>query len=614
MSKILSAIIADADKRLQEVETKTIADIEKILDAAYLKLEKKLFDVYDRLPDNTAAIVRLNIMLQELGELINLVSPDNIDAYKLRYQELLATAQENGIDVAKLLSQATAGDKEQLLNVGVNFQAASQAAENASQRLYRYSDEFKQTATQIIGYNLAIGSSPRKTSRDLREAFGLTKGKSEQIARTESMAAYNESAERFYEQNEVEYVQVYATADSRVCGYCAARNQRIYKRGEIALPLHPYDRCFLSPVKSDWAAAGLLDVEFAKTFSDQVEAAAEVAPNYGVAPFEKYKQLKNPPKPIWRPGDDVSVISPLATPPKPEQKPETTKKTKTPKKTKNTEPDINFNVAPTVKELTKLGDKFLKTYFSDDTKEKIETEKKRFADIKAKFATSKEKANLAMQFVADEKEHYARLAAINAGRSQIMEGLRNKIIEVNNLTLDKAAEIVDGIYITKLPDGIKNKAKAIYTDILMLTGGKGKETVKRLILDDPRAYANRGEELINVGAGLDLRTQYHEFFHHVEFNSEAYRQAAEEWRDSRAFDKEPELLKTITGINYDDDEEAMRGNYYDPYVGKIYSDGATEVLSMGGERFATAEDMVKFLDADPGHFKFILGVILQRDK
>ena len=61
----------------------------------------------------------------------------------------------------------------------------------------------------------------------------------------------------------------------------------------------------------------------------------------------------------------------------------------------------------------------------------------------------------------------------------------------------------------------------------------------------------------------------------------------------------------------------MPDKFVDPYVGKVYDgyfgEKATEVVSMGIERFHSPESMKEFRDKDPDHFHFILGVLTNRE-
>jgi hypothetical protein len=69
----------------------------------------------------------------------------------------------------------------------------------------------------------------------------------------------------------------------------------------------------------------------------------------------------------------------------------------------------------------------------------------------------------------------------------------------------------------------------------------------------------------------------------------------------------PVKLKTITGVGYGDDEICRKDKFIDPYIGKIYAGGETEIMSMGIDLMYT--DPVKLATEDPEMFDFIYDTI-----
>jgi hypothetical protein len=150
-------------------------------------------------------------------------------------------------------------------------------------------------------------------------------------------------------------------------------------------------------------------------------------------------------------------------------------------------------------------------------------------------------------------------------------------------------------------------------------------TLEKLYYKEPRAFAAkpgiryRGEPndttgRINVGRKpswqAQVQTLYHEYGHHLEFSREDYAEAARQWVQSRATSTTPVRLKTLVpGSGYGPDEKAFPDKFINPYVGKWYGDGSTEVISMGLEQFATPELMQRFYENDPDHFFLILGML-----
>ena len=182
------------------------------------------------------------------------------------------------------------------------IEAIAAQAKTANDRLKRHSQEFRDKATAIIGTNLAMGRGVGPMAKDLRNQLGVTRGKAEAIARTETITAFDRASQQRYEDAGL-FSQVFSVGDRRVCPFCAYRNGKVYRTRDIVLPLHPSDRCYRSPWSKNWQTLGLTDDAFVKQYaSDGVAELAKEgkAPNPGLAPFERGVR-QSPPRPIWSP-------------------------------------------------------------------------------------------------------------------------------------------------------------------------------------------------------------------------------------------------------------------------------------------------------------------------
>lgn len=104
-----------------------------------------------------------------------------------------------------------------------------------------------ETATQ-----LAAGVDSRTLARTLKQRLphinDAFRNRAETVARTETHIAAGEARERTFRRIGVGFVRYVATADDRVCEFCAPRMGSLYYAGSVKTPLHPRCRCALSPI------------------------------------------------------------------------------------------------------------------------------------------------------------------------------------------------------------------------------------------------------------------------------------------------------------------------------------------------------------------------------
>lgn len=121
-----------------------------------------------------------------------------------------------------------------------------------------------------------------------------------------------------------------------------------------------------------------------------------------------------------------------------------------------------------------------------------------------------------------------------------------------------------------------------------------------------RAFA-RGKATIALQGAFGKRTLFHECAHLVEHWDTALGEVNTNFIKNRATGK-PTSLKQLTGCAYKADEKAHPDQFVHPYVGKIYPNETTEVLSMGLECFSSPQALAALFQKDPEHFRLILGV------
>ena len=129
-----------------------------------------------------------------------------------------------------------------------------------------------------------------------------------------------------------------------------------------------------------------------------------------------------------------------------------------------------------------------------------------------------------------------------------------------------------------------------------------------------RAWALVNSRQINTSKKLTKTVLFHEIAHLYE-DDPALKLATQEFMNQRnkRDDGRVYRLRDLTGRDsYKPDEVAIKGGFFDPYVGKIYRDGGTEVYAMGVQALANPMDFMRIMDKDPEHLNMVLGLMLAK--
>jgi hypothetical protein len=192
-----------------------------------------------------------------------------------------------------------------------------------------------------------------------------------------------------------------------------------------------------------------------------------------------------------------------------------------------------------------------------------------------------------------------------------MENLERQLISTG-LTDAEVSAIYEKIKITKTVNA--DAREGLRRAIQMSRGGiDGSEAgLERVQARSKRAYAKKDQKLIDVGQPRrDMTMQavaMHEYAHHLEYSSNNARAAAKQWLVNRATGQAQPLRK-LTGRNYGIDEVALPDSFIDPYVGRVYRSGSTEVFSVGFQYFSDIRSMVKLWQGDRDHFNLVVGLL-----
>jgi SPP1 gp7 family putative phage head morphogenesis protein len=252
-------LIEDYNQILHQHETETITMLNRVLDASFARLLRRL-RIHLRLGKLDQAR-RTLMLLPEFEQLIPLYNPDRRDGIDRILQSLVRTAAGYGVTVAERLTDAaglppsaggfaTSSSPAQL-SASLPLEAVAQAAAQARGYLTRHGTDFARTSAQLVAQGIAEGRPTEAMVQDLRQRLGVVKSRARTIVRTESLRAYNAASATYYRSRSVELVMYYATADDRTCPICTPSAGNIYKLGTITVPRHPSCRCYLAPWSDD---------------------------------------------------------------------------------------------------------------------------------------------------------------------------------------------------------------------------------------------------------------------------------------------------------------------------------------------------------------------------
>jgi SPP1 gp7 family putative phage head morphogenesis protein len=115
---------------------------------------------------------------------------------------------------------------------------------NYSARIWGNTDILAESLSEIIGGALLSGQSIEKTSRQIRERFGVAKHYAERLVRTETNHFNNEADAMAYEEMDVDKYVFLATLDTRTSTKCQEMDNQVIPLAEREVgknfpPLHP---------------------------------------------------------------------------------------------------------------------------------------------------------------------------------------------------------------------------------------------------------------------------------------------------------------------------------------------------------------------------------------
>jgi len=123
-----------------------------------------------------------------------------------------------------------------------------------------------------------------------------------------------------------------------------------------------------------------------------------------------------------------------------------------------------------------------------------------------------------------------------------------------------------------------------------------------------RANAYPNQFRILMAASDNRGVYFHEIGHLLESNNRL-KGKTYNWVAARGGGRGKSIPYSKIGSWSSDTQNAYKDKFINPYVGKFYRDGSTEVMSMGMQQFTSYGQMLKFAKKDFDHFSLIHGIL-----
>jgi len=219
-----------------------------------------------------------------------------------------------------------------------------------------------------------------------------------------------------------------------------------------------------------------------------------------------------------------------------------------------------------------------------------------------------------------KKEKAIILSSIRSQAEEIGNRIIGQFLDNSQVSVEDAEKWASQI---KINSSLKEKLininypieafKADIAEFYRLANGKVKDIEFKARAGD-RAYASDSSAVdsgfVAITSDMNKSVLFHEMAHHLEADFVARLTANEFLRKRRSSDKTA-LLSKLTGNSRYKGERAYEDSFLNPYVGKYYGDGLTEVFSMGVEQFSDPTMLIEAIAKDPHHIKIMASYLQQ---
>lgn len=282
---------------MTKAEQQALEKINQRLKNEHSRIEGRLLKKYEGIRNTQGLLPHQKALLlkSELGNM-NIAEGDFLPIFDELYGNVDAISLETASDMVRLSQGAAAG------RISSRDQVIKYWREDSQARMQKWGKAYEQQAQALFELSYQQNWGARRTADELNALLGSIEKNAARIVRSSSNSVRSLSLKQSYDANSIDLVIWNTSGSDRVCPYCSARNQQVYKIGEAIIPAHVNCQCYLLPFKKEWVQNGKFDKEWSKESRqkglEELKKAGG-APNNGLTPFEKSMGLEKPPKPVW---------------------------------------------------------------------------------------------------------------------------------------------------------------------------------------------------------------------------------------------------------------------------------------------------------------------------
>lgn len=456
------------------------------------------------------------------------------------------------------------------------------SGKNYSERIWANGEKLARTIQDTVVNGVHRGVSVNKLAKEVQDRMGVSKNDAVRLVRTELNYVHNQSTLDSLRSSNMEYFQFIATMDKRTSSTCREHDNNIYPISEAEVgsnvpPLHPRCRSTIAgAISNKKPTSGSRIAKTEPTSKGERVQYQKVPRNMNYNEWKAIYVDKTKTFADWRE----------------EQK---TEKPKQPKPVKPKEIDLKDKIS------------------------KLDMSK----------ATPQDMINIGK--LANQKHDIINLIGNKDELVKVVSQYREVGYKIPNNSwaegsVKRNKDMIQGafnVYPSDWGRMLKDNNKGINTRKVKRGYFYGKAAVsgrpiRYVNIDNPGDYIT-----INMN-GVKKTTPFHEIGHMVEFFNKDASRLSNEFVEMRTKGEEAERLNKIFNMSCYGKEEAKRDNFISPYIGKTYSTGGTEVLSMGlesvfepnengqykGWDYKTGKPIWATIKDDEEYLHFIIGMLL----